>query len=69
MCLSLLRFDFVSAFHYQPVILIAGIFWVLVSILLFWGKWEWPKNPKFLYTSFALSISSMLIFCVLRNIY
>lgn len=69
MFLAMLRFDFVSAFFYNPLMFTLFFFWNIVAILCFWGRTSVVKKPQFLYTSLGVSVALFTIFAFLRNIY
>lgn len=69
MFLSMLRFDFVSAFWYNPGLFTAFIYWNIIGLLCFIGKPAFVSKPKFLYISLGISIIFFLFLGFVRNIY
>lgn len=69
MFLSLARFDFVSAFFYNPALFIIFFYWNIIAVLCFWGRINFVKKPQFLYTSFGISVALFIILGFIRNIY
>ena len=67
MFLSLMRFDFKSAFFYNPVMLCIVFFWIVISIMLYTGKPKFVQNPRVLFTLLSITVASFIIFGFLRN--
>jgi len=63
---SLFRFDFPSAFFYNPLMFILLFLWNTIAILCFWGKPTWIRQKKFLYPMFYISIAAFLVFGISR---
>lgn len=63
----MLCLDFVSAFHYNPVIFVLFFLWNTVGILCILEKGRLFTNPKFLWILFWLSITIAILYGVLRN--
>ena len=66
MFLSMMKFDFVAAFNYNPVMFVIFWIWNIIGVLGIIDKIEFVKKPKFLYTVLALSLASYFIFSVVR---
>ncbi len=69
MFLSLMKFDFVSAFYHNPAMFIIFFYWNIVAVLCFWGRITLVKKSQFLYISLGVSIALFLILGFIRNIY
>lgn len=68
MFLNLSKFQFVDAFFCNPVIFVLLILWIAVSAICLVGKPKFIANSKFLYVFLYISIFSLFIFGILRNI-
>ncbi len=69
MFLSLLKLDIVGAFLYNPVAFVLFFVWNLIALFCFLGKPAFVQRPGFLYGSLYVSVGTLLIFGVLRNLY
>lgn len=67
MFLALLRGNLALAFSYNPVVFVLLIVWNIIAILCCTEKISFVQDSRFLYTVFWLSIASLLIFCLIRN--
>lgn len=68
MALALLRFDFYSAFRFNPVALVTVIMWLMISIGCFAGRPAALRNERVLQGLVYVNIAAYLIFTVLRNL-
>ena len=68
MFLNLSEFNFYDAFFCNPVIFILLIIWITISVICYIGKPEFVCKSKFLYLMFYISIFSLFVFGILRNI-
>lgn len=68
MFLSLLRFDFKAAFLFNPIMFIFFIVWNIVALLLFTDKVKFVKHPMFMQVMLYITLVSMIIFGIVRNI-
>ncbi len=69
MFISMLKFDFVSAFHYNPVIFILFFAWNLTALGAFIGKPAFFRSNKFLLCCLYVTVGVLAVFGVLRNFY
>ena len=68
MFLNLTEFNFYDAFLNNPVIFVLLIIWIAISVICYIGKPEFVCKSKFLYLMFYISIFSLFVFGILRNI-
>lgn len=68
MLLSMMRFDFASAFAYNPVTFCLFFVWNGIALLCYWGKWKFIMKKGVLFGCFYASLSVMGVFWILRNI-
>jgi len=68
MFLAILRFDFKSAFFYNPVMFVALIVWNVIAVLMFAEKVKFVNHPLFMQIMLYTTLAAMLIFGVVRNI-
>lgn len=68
MFISMIKLDFVTAFHYNPVCFILFFVWNGIALLCFGEKVKFVQNEKFLYTMMAMSLAVLLIYAIIRNI-
>lgn len=68
MFMSILKFDFVSAFSYNPVCFCLFFLWNVIAVLCYIDKPKFIKTKLFLYTALCFSVILLLIFCIIRNI-
>ena len=63
------RFDFKTAFMYNGLAFVLVIVWNLIAILCATEKIRWVQNKAFLFSALGVTVVSLAIFGVLRNIY
>lgn len=66
---SIARFEFEKAFMYNGLCFILVIAWNIIALLCATEKIKWVQSPKFQYSFFALTVVSLFVFGVLRNIF
>ena len=68
MFLNLAKFNISDAFFSNPVIFVIFTIWITISVICFIGKPKILTKSKFLYSMFYVSIFTLFIFGILRNI-
>lgn len=67
MFLSLVRFDIVGAFSYNPVVFILLILWNVIAILCFTEKIRFVQSKRFIYSALGVSVIALTIYGIVRN--
>lgn len=68
MFLHLAKFNITAAFNSNPAVFLLLVFWNAVALFCFIGRPRIFGNKRFLYSCLAVSIASLMIFCIIRNV-
>lgn len=68
MFIALFRFDVKAAFAYNPVCFSLFFLWNLIAVLCCIKKASFARKAVFLYGFLGVSVVSLIVFCVIRNI-
>ena len=69
MIYSIITFDFVKAFFYNPVGFVAFWIWNAIALLCFTERVGFVKKRSFVYSMLAFTVAAFLIQGLIRNLY
>ena len=68
MFMAMLKMDFASAISYNPVAFCLFFLWNAVAVVCYIGKPLFVRKKVFVYAILWVSVISLIVFCILRNI-
>lgn len=68
MFIALLSFDIKVAFAYNPVCFCLFFLWNFIAVICCIEKAHFARSRVFLYVFLGITVASLVVFCIIRNI-